>query len=131
MYPLICTPNICIPIHITFFSLHFFPVAGDPNKPYTHLQYKSKTKLVFSFLLTPKGLKRWTHNTGVKERKMNFNSLLASCIGDPKIPQMLLKQDLILCIFLYLLEWWQPVQANYCFLSHNRLGWLSFSWLKI
>ncbi len=25
MYPLICTPNIiCIPIHITFFSLHFF-----------------------------------------------------------------------------------------------------------
>ncbi len=67
----------------------------------------------------------------MKERKVNLNLLLASCIGDPKIPQMLLKQDFILFIYLYLLEWWQLVQANYCFFSHNRLGWLSFSWFKI
>jgi len=32
MYPLICTPNIiCIPIHITFFSLHFFSGCRWPQ----------------------------------------------------------------------------------------------------
>ncbi len=71
------------------------------------------------------------YNTGVKERKINFNLLLASCIGDPKIPQMHSKQDFILFIFLYLRQWWQLVRASYCFFSHNRLSWLSFSWLKI
>ncbi len=54
MYPLTCTPNICLPIHITFFSFHFFMVAGDPNKTYTCLQYTSKTKLVFFLPIDPK-----------------------------------------------------------------------------
>lgn len=54
MYPLICTPNVCDPIHITFFSLHFFLVAGDPDKPAIQVQNKIGS---FSFLLTPKDLK--------------------------------------------------------------------------